>query len=366
MDKKLGFGCMRLPMNGEKVDYDEFNKMIDLFMSEGFNYFDTAHGYLDGKSETAIRDCLASRYPRESYILTNKLTASFFNSTEDIKPFFENQLERTGVSYFDYYLMHAQDSEKYEHFQKCHAYEVAQELKKEGKVKHVGISFHDTAEVLEKILNEHPEIEIVQIQFNYVDFKNPSVQAEKVYNVCRKYDKPVLIMEPVKGGGLVNLPDEAKRVFDDLGEKCSYASYAIRYAASFDGVYKVLSGMSNLEQLQDNISFMKDFKTFSKEEFEATEKVGSILNTFGGIPCTACRYCLAGCPKKISIPDLFGCYNAKKQFNDWNSNYYYGVHTKAKGKASDCIACRQCEKVCPQHLKIVDYLKSVAETFETP
>lgn len=363
-EKKLGFGCMRLPMKNGEVDYEEFNKMIDYYMEQGFNYFDTAHGYLGGQSEIAIRECLAKRYPRESYVLTNKLTKPYFNSKEEIRTFFENQLEWTGVEYFDYYLMHAQDRNTYPHFQKTEAYEVAKELKKEGKIKHLGISFHDTAEMLEQILTEHPEIEIVQIQFNYIDFKNPSVQSEKVYNVCRKFNKPILVMEPVKGGGLVNLPNEAKKVFDDLGQNLSYASYAVRYAASFDGMFKVLSGMSNFEQLKDNVDYMKDFKALTDNEYEVIEKVVDILNNLGGIPCTACRYCVEGCPKKISIPDLFGCYNAKVQFKDWNSDYYYGVHTKNNGKASDCIKCGKCEQICPQHLPIREHLEKVKNRFE--
>lgn len=366
MEKKLGFGCMRLPMKDGEVDYDEFNKMIDYYIEEGFNYFDTAHGYLGGKSETAIRDCLSSRYPRESFILTDKLTKPYFNSKEDIRPFFENQLKWTGVEYFDYYLMHAQDRDIYEHFQKCEAYAVASELKKEGKIKHLGISFHDTADVLDKILSEHPEIEIVQIQFNYMDFKDASVQSEKVYEVCRKYDKPILIMEPVKGGGLVRLPEDAKKIYDsiNIGKNLSYASYAVRFAASFDGVYKVLSGMSDFEQMKDNTSYMKNFEPLNAEEMKAVEKVTDILKSLGGIPCTACRYCVDGCPMKISIPDLFSCYNAKKQFNDWNSSYYYDIHTKTNGKASDCIKCGKCEQICPQHLPIREHLVQVKECFE--
>ncbi len=366
MEKKLGFGCMRLPMKNGKVEYDEFNQMIDYFIEKGFNYFDTAHGYLGGKSETAIRDCLTKRYKREDYILTNKLTKSYFNKKEDIKPFFEEQLKLCGVDYFDYYLMHAQDRDNYKHFTKCEAYKIAQELKEEGKIKHLGISFHDTAEVLEQILKEHPEIEIVQIQLNYLDYKDASVQSEKCYEVCRKYEKPVLIMEPVKGGNLVNLPDSAKKIFDECNsdKKLSYASYAIRFAASLEGVKMVLSGMSNLEQLKDNTSYMENFEPLNKEEYEAIEQVVEELKKLNGIPCTACRYCTDGCPKNISIPDLFACYNAKEQFHDWNSSYYYGIHTKTNGKASDCIKCGKCERVCPQHLKIRDLLEKVAEAFE--
>ena len=361
----LGFGCMRLPMKDGTVDYDEFNKMIDYYMEQGFNYFDTAHGYLDGQSEIAIRECLAKRYPRESYVLTNKLTQPYFKSQDEIKPFFEKQLEWCGVDYFDYYLMHAQDRNTYQHFQKTNAYEECLKLKEEGKIKHLGISFHDTAEMLNKILSEHPEVEIVQIQFNYADYESASVQSKKVYEVCRKFNKPILVMEPVKGGGLVNLPDEAKKMFDDLEQSLSYASYAVRFAASFEGMFKVLSGMSNFEQLKDNVDYMKDFKPLDEREMATVLKVGELLRNMGGIPCTACRYCTAGCPMNISIPDLFSCYNTKVQFNDWNASYYYNIHTQdGHGKASDCIKCGNCENICPQHLEIRNLLEKVSKTFE--
>ena len=246
--KNFGFGCMRLPMNGEQVDFEEAKRMVDAFLDAGFNYFDTAHGYIQGMSETALRECLTSRYPRDRYILTNKLTGNFFKTEAGIRPFFESQLQACGVEYFDYYLMHAQGAGNYDHYRACRAYETAFALKAEGKVRHVGISFHDRAEVLEQILTDYPEIEVVQIQFNYVDYDDTAVQSRKCYDVCVKHGKPVILMEPVKGGNLVNLPEDAKAVLDGL-HGGSPASYAIRFAASFPGIEMVLSGMSSLEQI---------------------------------------------------------------------------------------------------------------------
>lgn len=362
--KNFGFGCMRLPMNGDAVDTAETCRMVDAFLDAGFNYFDTAHGYIQGKSETALKACLTSRYPRERYILTNKLTGNFFKTEADIRPLFENQLAACGVEYFDYYLMHAQGAGNYGHYKECHAYETAFALKTEGKIRHVGISFHDRAEVLEQILTDYPEVEVVQIQFNYVDYDDTAVQSRKCYEVCVKHNKPVIVMEPVKGGNLVNLPEDAKAVLDAL-HGGSLASYAIRFAASFPGIKMVLSGMSNMEQMQDNISFMQDFKPLNETELAAVKKVQEIFKSKHLIPCTACRYCTDGCPRHIAIPDLFAVMNTKQIYHDWNADYYYNVvHTAPGRKASDCIKCGKCEKACPQHLPIRKLLEDVAKEFE--
>ena len=356
--KKLGFGCMRLPMIGGKdgeVDQAQFNAMIDRYMASGFHYFDTAHVYLGGKSELAMREGLVKRYPRESYLFVNKLSPSCYQTEEEIRPFFEMQLEACGVDYFDYYLMHSMSAKWFAHATACNAFETVKQLKAEGKIRHIAMSFHDTPEVLEQILTAWPEVEAVQIQFNYLDYDDPKVQSWGCYQVCRKFNKPVLIMEPVKGGKLAELPVPAKEIFDALGGG-SPASYAIRYAASFEGVMMVLSGMSTLGQMEDNLSYMTEFVPLNEAEFAAVERVREILKCQDTIPCTNCRYCVDGCPAGIDIPGWFGAYNALKQ----------GQNTEkvCGGVPADCVQCRACEGICPQHLPIPELLKQVDQTLK--
>ena len=349
--KNFGFGFMRLPMDGDQVDIPQTKRMVDEFLAAGFNYFDTAHGYLDGKSEQAIRECLSSRYPRDRYILTNKLSGNYFETEADIRPLFQKQLEACGVDYFDFYLMHAQSRSRMPHYRAARAYETALELKKEGKIRHLGISFHDTADALEEILTEYPQVEVVQLQFNYLDYEDPKVQSRKCYEVCRRHGKPVIVMEPVKGGALVNLPEEAQKILSRQGGG-SAASYAIRFAAGFDGILMVLSGMSNLEQLRDNVSFMKDFQPLSFRERQAVERVSAILRAQGQIPCTGCRYCTEVCPQGVPIPELFAAVNAKRQT---------GAPAPAGLKDFACVKCGQCESICPQTLPIRDLLVTAAK-----
>lgn len=358
-NKQLGFGCMRMKMADDQVDYDEFSKMIDAFMAAGFRYFDTAHGYIGGKSETALRDCLVARYPRDSYILADKLSEWFFEKEEDVEAVFNKQLEQCGVEYFDFYLFHCLMRTSYQKHKQCKTFETVQRLKAEGKIKHIGMSFHDTADILDMILTEQPYIEVVQLQINYLDEDDPAVQSQACYDVAVKHGKKVIVMEPVKGGTLVNLPDKAAALFDNLNGG-SYASYALRYAASYPEVFMVLSGMGTVAMMEDNINTFINFAPLNEEERKATALAREYIREARQIPCTACNYCADVCPKQIPISELFATYNqftnakitaaeAKEQF------------PKDKATAADCIACGKCEGVCPQSISIRENLEKIAK-----
>ena len=362
--KNLGFGLMRLPMLKDEINYEEVNQMVDEFIAGGFVYFDTARPYHNEESEDAVNRCISSRYSRDKYLLANKLSSSYFKTEKDIRPLFESQLEKCGVDYFDFYLMHSQSSNNYAHFKECIAYEQALHLKKEGKIRHVGFSFHDTPEFLEKILSENQQVEFVQLQLNYFDMDAKNVQSRACLEVCKRHNKPVIVMEPVKGGKLSNILPEAKKHFDDIDSKSTPASFAIRYAASQDGVFMVLSGMSDITQMRNNISFMKDFKPLSATEYAAIDKVMEVLSKYSLIECTSCKYCTKGCPKKIDIPTIFNLMNEHNVFPDADQSGFYAMVTQNKGKAKDCIKCAKCEEVCPQHLAIRDLLERAANIYD--
>lgn len=358
--KTLGFGCMRLPMNGEEVDTARFSQMIDRFIDAGFNYFDTAHGYLGGKSELAIGECLSARYDRESFLLANKLTSPYFETREDIRPFFESQLQACRVDYFDFYLIHAVSSRSYPKYKDNGAFEVAAELKREGKVKHVGMSFHDSAAFLEKVLAENPEIEFVQLQFNYLDYDDPGVQSKLCYDVAVKYGKPVIVMEPVKGGALANVHPEARAVLSELSDG-SDASFALRYAASFDQIYMTLSGMGNMEMMEDNIATMSDPVLFNEKELERFAEVRAIIRRVRRIQCTGCEYCLEPCPMDINIPKVFKAFNAHLSA-ELDKSAAKAMLPKGASPA-DCISCGACAAVCPQSLPIPELMEKITRNF---
>ena len=374
MAKKLGFGCMRLPLldanNHGAVDLEQFKKMVDIFLERGFTYFDTAYMYHDFKSEIFVREALVKRHPRESFTLTTKLPTMFLKTKEDRERIFNEQLEKCGVEYFDYYLLHNLNTNTYETAEKLDCFDFIRQKKAEGKVKHICFSFHDNAKLLDKILTAHPEIEFVQIQMNYLDWESKTVESRKCYETIVKHGKKVIVMEPVKGGMLAKVPAPVEKMFKENLPDMSVASWAIRFAASHENVFMVLSGMSDLAQLEDNLSYMENFVPLNEKEFKIIENAVKIINEKIAIPCTACRYCVKGCPQNIAIPEYFALYNSyyrehgeEKVGRFFNEMAYYG-NIKGHGKASDCIECHACEKACPQHIAITLWLKKVAALFE--
>ncbi|MBQ9505811.1 MAG: aldo/keto reductase [Clostridia bacterium] len=355
--KKLGFGLMRLPKKLTSIDIEQTKAMADLFLEAGFTYFDTAFIYPG--SEAAAKEALVDRHPRESYTLATKMNAAIPGMTEKmVKNEFETSLKRTGAGYFDYYLLHALSHSNVKRYDKFDIWGFAKEKKAQGLIKHYGFSFHDEPELLDRLLTEHPDVEFVQLQINYADWENDKVASRRNYEVARKHNKPIVIMEPVKGGKLASPPKEVRALMDACAPGASYASWAIRFAASLPGVLTVLSGMSNTQHMRDNLSFMRDFKPLTKEELEIIRKAQLIMKSSAAVPCTACRYCVEGCPKQIPIPEIMEALNLHLvSGRTEEGRAAYAACTAGKGAAADCIGCKKCERVCPQQLGVTDYLK---------
>ena len=360
---KLGFGLMRLPRKLLATDVEQVKTMVDLFMEAGFTYFDTA--FLYPGSEAAIKKALIDRYPRQSFTLATKLNAAIMAPTEKAaKAQFTTSLERTGAGYFDYYLLHAIMENNYARYDKFHIWDFVREQKEKGLVKHYGFSFHAGPKLLDHLLTEHPDVDFVQLQINYADWENPRVTSRANYEVARKHGKSITVMEPVKGGALAKPPAEVRKLFEAYRPDMSCASWAIRFVASLDGIITVLSGMSNIEQMEDNLSYMKDFQPLNEEEQRIIREAQRLLGRSASIPCTGCRYCTEGCPQQIRIPDIFAAMN--KQLGNGQmaeAREMYGEAAPQGHRASDCLGCGQCENACPQHLDIIKYLKQGAELF---
>ena len=364
---KLGFGLMRLPKLADgSIDVEQVKEMVDLFLSAGFRYFDTAYGYDNGGSERAAKAALVDRYPRDSFYLATKLPAWTAKTKQDAQQMFYTSLERTGAGYFDFYLLHNIGKGRLESFDNFEIWDFLAARRAEGLIKHLGFSMHATAEMLDEVLTAHPDMEFVQLQINYADWESESVQSRKCYEVARKHGKPVVIMEPVKGGTLADLPAQAAAPLLALDPNASQASWALRFAASLEGLVTVLSGMSNVEQMQQNLALMKAFKPFTDDERAALEQTRAYLASVPTVPCTGCSYCTKGCPQQISIPDIFTAYNQYKVYEKLGpAKRFYGFATRSGAKASSCVECGQCESVCPQSIPIIAELKNAAKVFDT-
>ncbi len=364
--KKFGFGLMRLPMIGNEIDIEQTKDMVDLFMENGFTYFDTAYGYLNQRSEGVAKTCLIDRYPRESFQFATKLPAwSGPKTKEEAEQMFYTSLERSGAGYFDFYLLHNLGGKRTHFFEDYDLWNFVQKQKEAGLIKKIGFSLHDNADALDEILTLHPEVDFIQLQINYADWDNANVQSRKCYEISLKHNKPVVVMEPLRGGSLTNPPESVAKILNDNPNGTSYAEWGLCYAASLDNVFMVLSGMSTLEQMQQNISFMKDFHPLTTEEQETITKAQAALDAIPSIPCTNCQYCVKDCPKEIPIPDLFNAMNKHLVYDQYAAaKGSYTFFTKNGSKASTCISCKRCEQACPQHIKISEEMKRLAEVLE--
>ena len=356
---KLGFGLMRLPKKDGKIDIETSCRMVDESLKNGFYYFDTAYVYDAGDSECAVKPLLTDRYPREQFCLATKLPAWELKTKEDRDRLFNIQLERTGAGYFDFYLLHALSEDKISIYEDLDCFNWMQEKKAQGLIRHAGFSFHDTPEVLDDLLTKHPEVEFVQLQINYADWENKDVQSRGVYEVARKHGKPIIIMEPVKGGNLAALREDVGQPMKEARPEASYASWAMRFAASHEGILTVLSGMSNKEQMADNIATMKDFEPLNEKEQKIIAEVVENMNKIPTVPCTGCSYCVEGCPQSIKIPNMMNYLNSYRVYGytPGMERAYLGALEEGSGKPSDCVQCGQCESVCPQHLSIIEILE---------
>ena len=359
---KLGFGLMRLPKKGIGIDVAQTSEMVDRFLDAGFTYFDTAHVYAG--SEAAIKKALVDRHPRESYTLATKLYAPMAPTERVAKKQFQTSLKRTGAGYIDYYLLHSLMDNNYQKYERLNLWSYVRDLKRQGLVRHMGFSFHGSPKVLDQILTQHPDVEFVQLQLNYADWEDRSIASRANYEVARAHGVSIVVMEPIKGGRLANPPRDVAELLRSADLQASAASWAIRFAASLDGIITVLSGMSNLAQMDDNISYMRDFKPLDAREREVIRQAQVLLGKSSAIPCTACHYCCDGCPMQIPIPQILAAMNLKLangQLNEAREAYASAIGTSGAGSAADCVACGQCEAACPQHLPIIQHLADAAE-----